>query len=99
MKTNHIILSLVSLSFTMITASATTAPTENISPVTLPVFEVKVQRQNSVEQEVARNLNELRAIAAKPLVVKFSNPLPEAKSISIRQEPKTPEKIVILAGL
>lgn len=98
MKTNSLIFSLVSLSLslTALSASATNLP-EETEPVQLPAYIVKAERRSAAEQAVDRSLQQLRAIAAKPVAVESTAPLLPAKQTGEQTEKKTSATVV--AGL
>ena len=98
MKTSLRLLALVSLSFTALSAS-TANPTEETAPVQLPAYVITAPRLTPAEQEIKRSLDALRAVAAKPMVVKITLPLPEVKSPRVQPETKAHAVAVVVAGL
>lgn len=98
MKTNSLLFSLVilSLSFTVLPARAV-SPIEETAPVQLPAYVVKAERQSTVEQAVQRSLQQLRALAAKPVTIeKAATPI-RSEIAGEHLETKTPT--VVVAGL
>ena len=99
MKTNSLIFSLVSLSLSLTALSARAANLrEENEPVQLPAYIVKAERQSAAQQMIDHSLQQLRAIAAKPVVVECTAPLLCAsKSAGEQTEKKT--STVVVAGL
>ena len=98
MKTYFKIISLASLSLTALSIKAA-SPTEETEPVRLPVYVIEAPRMTPAEMEIQHSLDALRAVTAKPMVVKFPRPLPEAKSTAAQPEPKAATTAVVVAGL
>jgi hypothetical protein len=98
MKTNALVFSLasLSLSFTVLPARAA-SPTEETEPVQLPVYVVNAERLSDAEKTIERSLQQLRALAAKPITVERPVPFFMAKTTGNLQEKKAPG--VIVAGL
>ena len=98
MKTKVIILSLVSLSLTVLSARASSSA-EQSNPIRLPAFIVEAPRLTSAEKAIDRNLDALRVIATKPIAIKVTLPMPEAKNLPAEPEQKTAAKVVVVAGI
>ena len=86
----------LSLSFTVLPALAASQP-EEIETVKLPAYVIKAERHPAAEQMVERSLQQLRAAAAKPVVVESAAPPLTGKSSDHRSESKMPS--VVVAGL
>jgi len=97
MKTK-ILFSLACLSLASLSALAADVSNESTA-VQLPTLVVTESRQNPAEQQIKRNLDALRAMAAKPIKVKISLPSPEVKNLHVETEAKVPTKNVVVAGL
>jgi len=74
MKISHLLLSLVSVSLTVVSAQAYTTGF-NPDRVQLPNYTVTAPRLNPVAQQIARNLEALRSVARNPLTVRPELPL------------------------
>jgi hypothetical protein len=96
MKISHLLLSLVSLSLTVISARADSADTKN-DCVQLPAYTVEVARQTAAERQIASNLAELRAAAQVPLAVTVEIPLLAAQ-VGPRPEASQPAPVLVVAG-
>ena len=98
MKKNSLIFSLVSLSlsFTILPARAANQ-TEETEPVQLPAYVIKAERQSAAEKVIDRNLQQLRALAAKPVAMEHTVPLLKVKTTGNQPDTKTPT--VVVAGL
>ena len=98
MKTK-IFFSLVSLSLTFLSAIASSPSDETDSIQILPAFVVKAPRQSPAEKTISQNLAALRAVAAKPIAIKISLPLSEARTAQAQTDQKTSTPVVVVAGL
>ena len=98
MKSKVLLLSLACLGLTSLTAIAS-RPEEENETVQLPAYVLTVPRHTAAEMEIQRGLDALKALAAKPVVVRVTLPLPEVKKFRIQPDKKAPGKSVIVAGL
>jgi hypothetical protein len=98
MKTSSSLFFLVILSLSAFSAHAAGA-TEETAVVRLPTYVIEAPRQTPAEQAIKRSLDALRAVAAKPMVVKIAPPFPEVKNSGRQPEPKSPASAVVVAGL
>jgi hypothetical protein len=77
MKNSHLLLSLVILSLTVLSARATSLD-KSSEVIQLPAYTVEAPRQTAAEKQIARNLDELRAAARTPMAVKVEVPMLKA---------------------
>jgi hypothetical protein len=100
MKTSLLILSLVSLSLTGFSATADNPNEISEQAVQLPSFEITVARLSPDEIAMRRSVEQMRAEALKPMVVKVDLPVIKLNPV---EQPKTTiattTKPVVVAGL
>lgn len=100
MKNALLILSLVSLSLTGFSATADNPNEDSDQAVQLPAFEIAVARLSPEEIAIRRSIEQMRAEALRPMLVKVDLPVTKLNPV---EQPKTTvattTKPVVVAGL
>lgn len=98
MKTKSLIFTFVSLSLSFTALSVRAANNSDESePVQLPAYVVKADRPTSAEKKIDRSLQQLRALATKPLAVEPIAPLLQAQGVEKAKDAQS--STVVVAGL